>query len=45
MGLREIGWDGMDWIDLSGSGYGLVEGSCELGNEPLGSIECWVVLE
>jgi hypothetical protein len=35
--LREIGWDGMDWIDL--------EGSCEHGDEPSDSIKCWEVLE
>jgi hypothetical protein len=35
MVLREVGWDGMDWI----------EGSCERGNEPPGSIKCWEVLE
>jgi hypothetical protein len=34
MDLREIGWNGMDWID--------VEGSCEHGNEPWGSRKCWV---
>jgi hypothetical protein len=37
MDLREVGWDGMDWIDL--------EGSCERGDEPPGSIKCWEVLE
>jgi hypothetical protein len=40
--LREIVLDGMDW---PGSGQGPVEGSCEHGNEPLGSIKCWQVLE
>jgi hypothetical protein len=44
MNLREIGWDGVDWID-NGLGYGLVEGSCEHGIEPSGSIKCWKVLE
>jgi hypothetical protein len=44
MDLREIGWDGMDWIDLA-LGFGPVEGSCKHGNEPLGSIKCWEVLE
>jgi hypothetical protein len=34
MDLREIGWDGMDWIDLA-----------EHGNEPPGSIKCWEGLE
>jgi hypothetical protein len=33
MDLREIGW------------YGLVEGSCEHGNEPSGSLKCWEFLE
>jgi hypothetical protein len=32
-------------LDRSGSGYGPVEGSCEHGNEPSGSIKCWEVLE
>jgi hypothetical protein len=36
MDLREIGWDGMDWIDLA---------HCEYGNEPPGVIKCWEVLE
>jgi hypothetical protein len=42
-----MGWDGMGWygLDQSGSGLGPVEGSCEYGNEPLGSIKCWEVLE
>jgi hypothetical protein len=39
MDLKEIG------LDLSGSGLGPVEGSCEHGNEPLDSIKCWEVLE
>jgi hypothetical protein len=38
MDLREIGWVGMDWIDLA-------EGSCENDNEQSGSIKCWEVLE
>jgi hypothetical protein len=37
--LREIGWDGVDSIDY-GSGQGPVEGSCEHGIEPSGSINC-----
>jgi hypothetical protein len=40
--LREIGWDGMDWIELAQNRA--VEGSCERGNEPSGSIKCWEVL-
>jgi hypothetical protein len=32
MNLREIGWDGMNWIDLAQDG--LAESSCEHGNEP-----------
>jgi hypothetical protein len=38
--LREIGWDGMNFIDLA-PGYGPMEGSCEHGDEPLGSIKCF----
>jgi hypothetical protein len=34
MDLREIGWDGMDWIDLTQDRA--VEASCEHGNEPSG---------
>jgi hypothetical protein len=32
-------------LDRSGSGWGPVEGSCEHGNEPMGSINYWEVLE
>jgi hypothetical protein len=32
-------------LDRSGSGWGLVEGSCEHGSEPSGSIKYWEVLE
>jgi hypothetical protein len=42
--LREIRWDGMDWTDLA-QDRGTLEGSCEHGNEPLGSTKCWEVLE
>jgi hypothetical protein len=35
--LREIGWDGMDWIELAH-----VRGH---GNEYSGSIKCYKVLE
>jgi hypothetical protein len=38
MDLREIGWDGTDWIDLD-QDRGPVKGDCEHGNE------CWEVLE
>jgi hypothetical protein len=44
MDLREIGWDGIDWIDLS-QDRDQVEGSYERGNEPSGSIKRWEVLE
>jgi hypothetical protein len=36
---------GLYGLDRSGSGYGEVEGSCEHGNEFLGSIRFWEVLE
>jgi hypothetical protein len=32
--LREIGWEGVDWMHLT---QGSVAGSCEHGYEPLGS--------
>jgi hypothetical protein len=35
----------MVWIDRSGSGQGPVEGSCERGNEPSGSIKRWEIFE
>jgi hypothetical protein len=34
----------MVWIGLIGLRIGLVEGSCEHGREPSGSIKCWEVL-
>jgi hypothetical protein len=35
MGLKEIGWQDVDWICVAqGSGQGLVAGFCEHGNEP-----------
>jgi hypothetical protein len=43
MGLREIGWDGMDWIDLAQDR--LMEGSREHGNEPSGYVKSWEFLE
>jgi hypothetical protein len=42
MDLREIGWDVVDWVDQA---QGPLEGSCEHGDEPSGSIKCWEVLE
>jgi hypothetical protein len=42
MDLREIGWDGMDWIDLA---QDTSKGSCEDGNEPSNSVYYWKVLE
>jgi hypothetical protein len=44
MYLREIGWGGMDWIDLA-KDSGPVEGPYEHGNEPSGSVKCWEILE
>jgi hypothetical protein len=32
----DMGWSGVKWIGLA-----VVESSCELGNEPSGSIKCW----
>jgi hypothetical protein len=42
--LREIGWGGMDWIDLA-QGRDQWRGPCEHGNEPSGCIKCWEILE
>jgi len=33
--LQTVGWGGVDWIDLAE-----VAGTCEGGDEPLGSIKC-----
>jgi hypothetical protein len=41
--LREIGWDGVDWIHMAQDMT--VEGSCEYGNEPSGTMKSWEVLE
>jgi hypothetical protein len=41
MDLRDIGWGDMYWVDLAQDR----EGSCEHGNEHLGSIKCWEILE
>ena len=38
MDLREVGWGGGQGLDRSGSGWGLVAGCCESGNERSGSI-------
>jgi hypothetical protein len=43
MDLREVGWGHR--LDLSGSGYGQVAGSCECGDEPSSSIKCGEFLE
>jgi hypothetical protein len=44
MDFGEMGWDGMHWIDLAQDRV-QVEGSCEHGDEPSGSINCWEVRE
>jgi hypothetical protein len=36
---------GLYGLDLSGSGERQVEGSCEHGTEPSGSIKYWQILE
>jgi hypothetical protein len=41
--LRDIEWNIMDWIDLAH--YRDQWRCCEHGDEPSGSIKCWVVLE
>jgi hypothetical protein len=44
MHLRDIGWGGMDWIDLAQDTDQGREGSCGYGNEPSGSIKCREIL-
>jgi hypothetical protein len=39
MDLQEVGWEGGHGLDLSGSAYGQVAGTCDYGNEPSGSIK------
>jgi hypothetical protein len=44
MDLREIGWDGADWMDMA-QDRDQWRALCEHGIEPSGSIKCWEVLE
>jgi hypothetical protein len=44
MDIRETGWDVVNWTHLAQDGRQM-EGSCEHGNEPSGSIKCWYVVE
>jgi hypothetical protein len=44
MYFREIGWDGMDRIDLA-QDNDQWRGYCERSNEPSGSIKFWKILE
>jgi hypothetical protein len=44
MDLRQIGWGGMDWIDLAHD-RDQWRGSFGHGNEPASSIKCWEILE
>jgi hypothetical protein len=42
MDLREIGWGGVEWIQLA-QDRGPVVGSCKYGDKPLGSAATEVV--
>jgi hypothetical protein len=42
--LLEIGFSVVDWIGLAQDRYRW-KSSCELGNEPSGSIKCWETTE
>jgi hypothetical protein len=44
MDLTEIGWGGMDWINLA-QDRDNCEGCCQHGNEPSGAIKCKEILE
>jgi hypothetical protein len=39
MDLQEVGWGGMDWINLA-QDKGQVAGTCKCGKEPSVSIKC-----
>jgi hypothetical protein len=44
MELGEIGWDGIDWIDLAHD-RDQWRALVNTGDEPSGSIKCWEALE
>jgi len=44
MDLQEVGFGGVDWIELV-QDRGQVAGICECGNEPSGSIQCGEFLD
>jgi hypothetical protein len=44
MDLQEVGWGGMDWIDMAQDRDKVVS-CCECGNEPSGSIKCGEFLD
>jgi len=44
MNHQEVGWEGMDWIDLA-QNRGQVQTFCECSNEPSGSIKCGEFLD
>jgi hypothetical protein len=44
MDLRALGWGCVGWIYLT-QDRNKLEGSCEHGNEPLGSKKCWELVE
>jgi hypothetical protein len=37
-----MGWYELNYLD---SGHGAVEGSCDHGNEPSGTVKCWETLK
>jgi hypothetical protein len=44
LGLGEIGWDGVNWIDVA-QNRDQWKVLVKTSNEPSGSIKCWKVLE
>ena len=44
MDLQEVGYRVMDWIELA-QDRAVVAGTCNCGNEPLGSIKCGEFLD
>jgi len=45
MDLQEVGYSGVDWIELAQNRDRWRAGTCECGNEPSGSVKCGEFLD